>query len=87
MRQCHFACTLPPGSNVLFNVAGRKGRPIPRLARGLRHWLSLFAFRTNIAWSLFALTGAGTLAVALLTVSFQALRAARTDPVSALKYE
>ncbi len=53
----------------------------------MRNWLQRFAYRTNIAWWLFAAAGAGALAVALLTVSFQALRAAQTDPVKALKHE
>jgi putative ABC transport system permease protein len=52
-----------------------------------RNWLQGFAYKTDIAWWLFPLVGTGTLVVALLTVSFQALRAARTDPVNALKYE
>ncbi len=53
----------------------------------MRNWLQQFAYRTNIAWWLFAAAGAGALIVALLTVSFQALRAAQTNPVEALKYE
>ena len=53
----------------------------------MRGWLQQFAYKTNIAWWLFAAAGAGALVVAMLTVSFQALRAARTNPVRALKYE
>jgi ABC-type antimicrobial peptide transport system permease subunit len=53
----------------------------------MRNWLQQFAYKTNIAWWLFAAAGAGALVVAMLTVSFQALRAAQTDPVKALKYE
>jgi hypothetical protein len=53
----------------------------------MRNWLQQFAYKTNIAWWLFAAAGAGALLVAMLTVSFQALRAAQTDPVKALKYE
>jgi putative ABC transport system permease protein len=59
--------------------------PVAYLA--IRNWLQGFAYKTDIAWWLFPLVGTGTLVVALLTVSFQALRAARADPVSALKYE
>ena len=47
----------------------------------MRNWLQEFAYRTNIAWWLFLAAGAGALFVALLTVSFQAVRAARSDPV------
>jgi ABC-type antimicrobial peptide transport system permease subunit len=53
----------------------------------MRNWLQGFAYRTGIAWWLFLATGAGTLAVALLTVGFQAFRAANSNPVHALKYE
>ncbi len=53
----------------------------------MRNWLQQYAYRTNIAWWLFAAAGGGALVVALLTVSFQALRAAQSDPVKALKYE
>ena len=53
----------------------------------MRNWLRGYAYRAEIAWWLFALAGAGTLAIALLTVSFQSLRAAQADPVKALKYE
>jgi putative ABC transport system permease protein len=53
----------------------------------MRNWLQQYAYRTNIAWWLFAAAGGGALVVAMLTVSFQALRAAQTDPVKALKYE
>jgi len=53
----------------------------------MRGWLQQFAYRTNIAWWLFPAAGAGALLIAMITVSFQALRAAQTDPVKALKYE
>jgi len=53
----------------------------------MRGWLQQFAYRTNIAWWLFPAAGAGALLIAMMTVSFQALRAAQTDPVKALKYE
>jgi len=52
-----------------------------------KNWLQGFAYRSAIAWWLFALTGAGTLIIALLTVSFQAMRAARANPVDSLRYE
>jgi putative ABC transport system permease protein len=53
----------------------------------VRGWLQQFAYRTNIAWWLFPAAGAGALLIAMITVSFQAVRAARTNPVDALKYE
>jgi ABC-type antimicrobial peptide transport system permease subunit len=53
----------------------------------MKNWLQGFAYRSAIAWWLFALTGTGTLAIALLTVGFQAVRAARANPVDSLRYE
>jgi putative ABC transport system permease protein len=53
----------------------------------MHNWLQGFAYKTDIAWWIFLASGAGALFVALLTVSFQALRAAQTNPVEALKYE
>jgi len=53
----------------------------------MRNWLKGFSYRTEISGWLFLATGAGTMVVALLTVGFQALRAANSNPVQALKYE
>jgi putative ABC transport system permease protein len=50
-------------------------------------WLQNFAYRTSIEVWDFMLAGALVLAVALLTVSFQSLRAAAADPVKSLRYE
>jgi putative ABC transport system permease protein len=53
----------------------------------MKNWLQGFAYRSALAWWLFALSGTGTLIIALLTVSFQAARAARQNPVESLRYE
>ncbi|NML23667.1 FtsX-like permease family protein [Pseudoflavitalea sp. G-6-1-2] len=50
-------------------------------------WLQHFAYRTQITWWVFAGTAIVTLLIALLTVSFQAIRAALTNPVKSLKNE
>jgi putative ABC transport system permease protein len=50
-------------------------------------WLENFAYRTGISWPTFLLAGAIALSVALLTVSYQAIRAALANPVEALRYE
>ena len=50
-------------------------------------WLQNFAYHTNIAWWLFGLVLLLSLVIVLLTVSWQAYRAARTNPVETLKYE
>jgi len=52
-----------------------------------RKWLNDFAYRTGPTWGLFVFTGILALGIALLTVSFQAMKAARANPVDALQYE
>ncbi len=50
-------------------------------------WLQNYAYRTSIALWVFLSAGAAALIVALLTVSFQAFKAAAADPVKSLRYE
>ncbi len=50
-------------------------------------WLDGFAYRTALGPGVFALAGLTVLAIALLTVSYHAFRAATVDPVKALRYE
>jgi putative ABC transport system permease protein len=52
-----------------------------------RQWLQGFAYRTSIGAAPFVLSAALALAIALITVSYQAVRAALADPVKALRYE
>ena len=53
----------------------------------MNRWLQNFAYRIEISWWVFALAGGLALAIALLTVSTQAVRAALANPVEALRYE
>lgn len=50
-------------------------------------WLQAFAFRTSIGLMPFFIAGSMTLAVALVSVSFQTLKAALADPADSLRYE
>ncbi|BDD11561.1 ABC transporter permease (plasmid) [Fulvitalea axinellae] len=50
-------------------------------------WLENFAYRAVMSWWVFAGAGALVCLVALLTVSWQSWRAARREPVEALRYE
>jgi len=52
-----------------------------------RRWLADFAFRIDLHPAYFLLAGLGVLLVTMLTVSIQALRAARTNPAEALRDE
>ena len=53
----------------------------------MNSWLKGYDIHTTISWMIILYAAAGTLMIALLTVSFQAYRAARANPVDALKYE
>ncbi len=53
----------------------------------MNHWLQDFAYRIEIGLSVFALAGAAALLIALLTVSYQAIKAAIANPVKSLRTE
>ncbi|MDQ3072601.1 MAG: ABC transporter permease [Bacteroidota bacterium] len=53
----------------------------------MTRWLEDFAFRVPLSVSSFALAGLLAMLIALLTVSFHAVRAALSDPIKALRYE
>jgi putative ABC transport system permease protein len=53
----------------------------------LREWLGQFAYRVNLGIEIFLLSTLFTLLVALSTVSYQALKAATSNPVESLRYE
>ena len=50
-------------------------------------WLDQFAYRTEVAWWVFALTGAATFIIALLSISFRSYAAATGNPVNSLRME
>jgi putative ABC transport system permease protein len=53
----------------------------------MHHWLLDFAYRTNISWWIFVAAGCTALLIALVTISFQAIRAAIANPVVSLRSE
>ena len=50
-------------------------------------WLQKYTYRTELSWWIFVAAGAGALAITLLTVSFQAVKAALMNPVESLRSE
>lgn len=52
-----------------------------------RWWLADFQFQTEVGWELFAMCMLGGLALALLTVSYHAIKAALINPATTLKHE
>lgn len=53
----------------------------------LRSWLQMYAYRTELSWWIFAVAEVSALLVTLLTVSYQAIRAALVDPMKSLRSE
>jgi predicted permease len=53
----------------------------------MNQWLQDFAYRVEISWWIFALAGITAIAIALLTVSYQSIKAALANPVKSLRTE
>ena len=53
----------------------------------MNKWLQDFAYRIDISWWLFILSGGIALLIAIFTISFQAIKAATTNPVDSLRNE
>jgi putative ABC transport system permease protein len=53
----------------------------------MEKWLQGFDFRIHIRWSVFVLAGTTAIGIALITVSFQAIKAAIANPVTSLRSE
>ena len=53
----------------------------------MHNWLQHYSYRTPIAWWIFAGVGAGAMMITLLTVSYQSIKAALTNPIDSLRSE
>ncbi|MEO6674844.1 MAG: FtsX-like permease family protein, partial [Ginsengibacter sp.] len=53
----------------------------------LHNWLQNYEYRTEISWWIFAASGIGALLITLLTVSYQAIKAAVANPIKSLRTE
>jgi putative ABC transport system permease protein len=83
-----------PGNNItilskdlqkLVAIGSMVGFPIGWWA--MYHWLQNFAFRVDMSWWIFVLAGTLAVLTALLTVGFQSVKAALTNPVKNLRAE
>jgi putative ABC transport system permease protein len=54
---------------------------------GMHNWLRDFAYRINIGWWVFAVAGILAFFIAIITISFQAIKAALANPVNSLRSE
>jgi putative ABC transport system permease protein len=53
----------------------------------MNNWLQSFAYRINMSWWIFIFAGSIAFAIALITISLQAINAATVNPVKSLRYE
>jgi len=53
----------------------------------MHEWLQGFAFRVEISWAIFLLAGLISVMIAWLTVGFESLKAARSNPMKSLRTE
>jgi putative ABC transport system permease protein len=53
----------------------------------LRSWLQSFVYRIDITWDIFLVSGILAVAITLLTISHQSIKAAVSDPADSLRYE
>jgi putative ABC transport system permease protein len=82
-----------PGIILLLNreflikvlIANLIAWPVAYLA--MIRWLQNFAYRSSITLWMFIVSAVLALIISLLTVSYQAIRAANTNPVNSLRYE
>jgi len=70
---------------ILLGIATLIAWPLAYLASV--QWLSGFAYQASLSVELFVIASGLAVSVAILTISWQAWRAARTNPVKVLKYE
>ena len=54
---------------------------------GMHKWLEAFAYKVTLSWWMFAMAGMLSIVIALVTVSFQAIKAALANPVKSLRSE
>ena len=82
-------------SGLVFHVSGEFirlvgisfliGAPLAYVAE--RAWLQNFAYHVDITWGIYGITAIVVVAVAFLSVSYQSIVAARTNPVDSLRHE
>src|SRR6202012_4437761 len=53
----------------------------------MQKWLENYTYRSTMGWWIFAITAAGALAITVLTVSYQSIKAAMANPVKSLRSE
>ena len=60
---------------------------IPLAHYFMYNWLQNYTYRSGMSWWIFAAAAAGALLIAVLTVSYQSIKAALMNPVQTLRNE
>ncbi len=68
-------------------VAISCGIAIPLAWYYLHEWLQHYSYKTTMSWWIFIVSDAGALLITVITVSYQAIKAAMANPVKSLKAE
>ena len=53
----------------------------------MNQWLQEYAYKIELSWWIFAIAGLLALGIAFVTVSYQAIKAAKSNPVKSLRTE
>jgi putative ABC transport system permease protein len=53
----------------------------------MKSWLQNFAYRIDVGWQVFVFAGVISMVLAVLTISFHALKVARSNPINSLRSE
>jgi ABC-type antimicrobial peptide transport system permease subunit len=53
----------------------------------MQQWLQHFTFRIELSWWIFLIGGVASVIIALISVSFQAIKAAIANPIKSLRTE
>ena len=53
----------------------------------MNKWLQKFPYRTDISWTVFLMACSGAIIITIITVSYQAIKSATTNPVDSLRTE
>jgi putative ABC transport system permease protein len=60
---------------------------VPIAYYSMNNWLEEYAYRIEIQWWVFVLVGLAAIGVALITISFQSIKAATANPINSLRAE
>jgi putative ABC transport system permease protein len=60
---------------------------VPVAWYGMSQWLDGFVYHVSIDWTIFAIAFVSALVIAWITVSFESIKAATTNPVNSLRSE